>query len=276
MSLSIRQNNFTIVPQNLTEAIKFADLIANSSFCPIPFKGKSGDVLIAMQMGSEVGLSPMQAIQNISVINGRPTIWGDGAMALVVAHPHYVCHREWMEGSIEKGTLTAYCSITRVNSEEYVKSFSIEDAKAAGLWSKQGVWKSYPGRMLQMRARGFAIRDKFPDALKGIQVREEVQDYQHKNNSKIINMTSSNIEHNEDVIEDAIDVQSRDIQQDIIDISWAKDIEELQKIYVESYRHFISIKDQDSVKKIISAKDKRKSELEEYESIDTETGEVTE
>ena len=31
--------------------------------------------------------------------------------------------------------------------------------------------------MLQMRARGFASRDSFPDALRGIKSREEVEDY---------------------------------------------------------------------------------------------------
>ena len=49
--------------------------------------------------------------------------------------------------------------------------------KATRLWGKN-VWKSYPDRMLQMRARGFALRDSFPDVLKGLITREEAQDYQ--------------------------------------------------------------------------------------------------
>ena len=50
----------------------------------------------------------------------------------------------------------------------------------AGLWGKQGPWKQYPKRMLQMRARGFAIRDAFPDALRGMYMAEEVQDITEK------------------------------------------------------------------------------------------------
>ena len=57
-----------------------------------------------------------------------------------------------------------------------VGKFSVADAKLAGRWGKAGPWKQYPRRMLQMRARGFALRDAFADALKGIQSAEEVQD----------------------------------------------------------------------------------------------------
>jgi len=55
--------------------------------------------------------------------------------------------------------------------------FSVEDAKRAGLWGKGGPWTAYPKRMLQMRARGFALRDAFPDVLKGMISVEEAQDY---------------------------------------------------------------------------------------------------
>jgi hypothetical protein len=52
----------------------------------------------------------------------------------------------------------------------------MDDAKAAGLLGKQGPWSQYPKRMRQMRARGFALRDVFPDVLKGMPVAEEVMD----------------------------------------------------------------------------------------------------
>jgi len=56
----------------------------------------------------------------------------------------------------------------------------VEDAKRAGLWAKQGPWTAYPKRMMQMRARGFALRDAFPDVLKGMITAEEAQDYQEE------------------------------------------------------------------------------------------------
>ena len=57
------------------------------------------------------------------------------------------------------------------------RKFSVADAKKAHLWGRRGPWENYPERMLQMRARGFALRDSFPDALKGVITVEEAQDF---------------------------------------------------------------------------------------------------
>ncbi len=93
-------------------------------------------------------------------------------IALVQNHP--LC--EYIKEYSKDGT--AYCTVKRRgDTDEYTYDFSKEDAKQAGLLNKPGVWTQYPDRMLQMRARGFALRDKFSDVLKGIALREEVEDY---------------------------------------------------------------------------------------------------
>ncbi|MNR13270.1 hypothetical protein D3C85_1296650 [compost metagenome] len=71
---------------------------------------------------------------------------------------------------------TATCRVKRRGEEEQVRTFSMTDAKLAGLLGKQGPWTQYPKRMRQMRARSFALRDVFPDVLKGMPVAEEVMD----------------------------------------------------------------------------------------------------
>ena len=163
--------SFSLQPSSYKEATEFAALISKSSFCPKQFVGKPADVLIAIQMGAEVGLAPIQALQNIAVINGRPSIWGDAALALSMAHPEFESKEEYMENG------AAICKIKRKGMPEHIAIFTIEDAKKARLWGKSGPWTDYPDRMLQMRARGFALRDTFPDALKGLIFREEAQDY---------------------------------------------------------------------------------------------------
>ena len=52
----------------------------------------------------------------------------------------------------------------------------MEDAQKAGLQGKSGPWSQYPKRMRQMRARAFALRDVFPDVLRGMPIAEEVMD----------------------------------------------------------------------------------------------------
>lgn len=175
--LTTNNSSSFLNPQSFEQAERYAEIISKSSLCPTAFKGKPGDVMVAIMMGAEVGLSPMQAIQNIAVINGRPSLWGDAALAVVRVHPSCQSVREWIEGTIEDGKVTAYCAVIRKGQQEEVRHFTMEMAKKAGLWSKAGVWNQYPLRMLQMRARGFAIRDTFPDALRGLHLAEESQDF---------------------------------------------------------------------------------------------------
>src|ERR1051325_3957629 len=73
-------------PETVKEGMDLAQWIAKSDLAPKDFKDKPQNVLIAMQMGLEVGLSPMQAIQNIAGINGRPSVWGDSVLALYQNH----------------------------------------------------------------------------------------------------------------------------------------------------------------------------------------------
>lgn len=167
-------NQGFMIVNTLQDALKVSAIIADSSFCPKQFAGKAGDVLVAIQMGLEVGLKPLQALQNIAVINGRPTLWGDAMLAVCRQASNF----EYVDESFDKKTMTAICKAKRHNEPEVMRSFSQEDAKKANLWGKQGVWQQYPDRMLSMRARGFALRDAFADTLRGIMPAEEVSDYE--------------------------------------------------------------------------------------------------
>ena len=163
-------------PATMGEAIEFSKMLADSSMVPKAYQGKPQDIMVCVQWGYELGLAPMQALQNIAVINGKPSVYGDAMAALVQASP--VCEgiEETMEG---EGTPnpTAVCVARRKGRNPVIAKFSVEDAKRAGLWNKQGPWTAYPKRMLQMRARGFALRDAFPDVLKGLISAEEASDY---------------------------------------------------------------------------------------------------
>lgn len=171
MSDLIPAQSFDLSPKSLDEALKFADYLSDSSIVPKDFQGKPGNILVAIQWGMELGLKPMQAMQNIAVINGRPSLWGDAVLALVRASP--LC--EYVYESFESGTAT--CRVKRRGEDEQFRTFTEADAKQAGLLGKQGPWAQYPQRMKQMRARAFALRDVFPDVIKGMPIAEEVSDY---------------------------------------------------------------------------------------------------
>lgn len=174
--MQLTTTNRGFAPATLTEAIQFSDMLANSSMVPKAYQGKPQDILVCVQWGYEMGLAPMQALQNIAVINGKPSVYGDAAMALVQASS--VCEdvEEYFEGEGTPNPV-AVCVAKRRGRKPVTAKFSVEDAKRAGLWNKQGPWTAYPKRMMQMRARGFALRDAFPDVLKGLITAEEAQDY---------------------------------------------------------------------------------------------------
>lgn len=161
---------FDLSPRTFEQALTFADYLADSDMVPKDFKGRPGNCLIAIQWGAELGLKPLQAMQNLAIINGRPSLWGDAVIALVRASP--LC--EWVIENDDGNAAT--CRVKRRGEPEQSRTFSMDDAHTAGLKGKSGPWTQYPKRMRQMRARAFALRDVFPDVLRGLPVAEELLD----------------------------------------------------------------------------------------------------
>lgn len=169
-AVAVKQS-WQMTPTTLDEAMQYAKLIADSEMVPKDFRGKTGNVLVAIQMGDEVGLKPLQALQSIAVINGRPSIWGDAVPGLCQTSPHYEWHREFYDEDKQ----AAVCIVKRKGAPEHRYEFSMKDVVAGGYDKKQGPWQTERRRMMQMRARR-AFRDQFPDALKGLSIAEDVMD----------------------------------------------------------------------------------------------------
>ncbi len=170
----------SLLPKSYKDVMELATIMCKSNIVPKDMIGRPESCAVAIMYGLELGLSPTQGIQNVMIVNGRPSLWGDAVKALVVGSgkceifdedPPHVALEE------QRGR----CRLVRkkeFGGGEVTIEFSIEDAKRAKLWTKPGPWQDYPGRMLMFRARGWACRDLFPDVLKGMQMREELADYE--------------------------------------------------------------------------------------------------
>lgn len=163
---------------------RFSSIVSASGLAPKGIMTKEA-IFVAVQMGLEVGLTPMAALQNIAVINGRPAIWGDAQLAIVRGTGQLEVLEEWFESAGKRlprnpvnytDDTVAVCRVKRRGHEASEVGFSVADAKTAKLWGKEGPWSQYPFRMLKFRARSFALRDQFGDALKGIMSAEEAGD----------------------------------------------------------------------------------------------------
>jgi hypothetical protein len=166
-------------PRNFEELLKVAELMAKSRAVPKAYADNPGAVIMAAQMGAEIGFPMAVALQWIVPVNGKLTVWGDGALALVRRSPEFVSIEETMEDSDDE--LTAVCTTVRKHrdgrTETTVRKFSLKAAKRANLTSKDGPWQAYPARMMQMRARAWTLRDGWADVLCGLAIKEEVEDY---------------------------------------------------------------------------------------------------
>jgi hypothetical protein len=162
-----------LVPTTFEGVFRMAQVIAISGMAP---KGMDTPeaCTVAIMNGLEIGLTPMQAVQSIAVVNGRPTVWGDAAKALCLGSPMCEDIIETITGTGDD--MVARCEAKRKGKSPSIGEFSVAKAKKAALWDKAGPWKQYPERMLQLRARAFALRDAFPDILRGVAIREEMED----------------------------------------------------------------------------------------------------
>lgn len=185
-----------IIPRTIEEVGRIAKAVITAGLQPDSYKGNNPEemiskVIIGIMKGSEVGLPPISALSTIAVINNRPVIWGDGAVALIQAKgllerivTKWSGGTEIVEGKepVPNDFPADYkCTVEiyrRGFKEPFVGEFSVRDAIRAGLWgnTKRDPWMKYPKRMLFIRARAFAIRDGFADVLAGLSLREEIED----------------------------------------------------------------------------------------------------
>jgi len=145
-----------------------------TNMIPKQYQGKPEDAAVAIQWGMEIGLQPLQSLQNVAVINGSPALWGDALIAIIKGSGQ--C--EYIRSEFDEESMTAIVSTKRKGEPEESRSFSMADAKAAGLASRQ-TYQQHPKRMLNARARSHVLRDVYADLLRGFQVRE-ISEEDHK------------------------------------------------------------------------------------------------
>jgi hypothetical protein len=135
----------------------------------------------------------MQSLNNICCINGKTTVYGKGVLSLLYACPEFRREKfkKWTTGTEPtrakyattgafldafSDDFAAHCQMARGDDEPRVYTFTIAEARTAGLWKKQGPWTNYPLRMLGWKPLSWLAYDLFPDVLGGLYVREDVMD----------------------------------------------------------------------------------------------------
>lgn len=136
--------------------------IAQSDLLPDAYRGKPANVLLAVETGRALGISPVEAINKINIIKGKPTISPELMAALVRRAGHKV--------RVSATDTRAEVTIIRADDPDFVPDpvvWTIEKAKRAGI-ANRDQWSRYPSAMLRSRALSEACRMWASDALAGV------------------------------------------------------------------------------------------------------------
>ena len=146
--------------------------------------GSESENALKILAGRELGIMPMQSLINIAVVRGRPFLFGDAIPGLIVQSPYCgVLDGEYV-GEIGTDSYGYRVKMIRVKGSDPEKvvrtgelTFTVGDAKKAGLWQSTEPWKKYPNVMLRRKAVSQLGRDIFPDVLCGFGMVEESHEY---------------------------------------------------------------------------------------------------
>lgn len=163
-------------PSTLAEAVTMAEMLSKASIIPTPLKGKPSDVLVILLHGRELGISPMTALSEIYVVEGKPAASAALKVGLCKAKPT-VCEYFRMVESTEK---RATFETKRAGDPEPTRlTWTIEQAARANLLGKTN-WKGYPEAMLRSRCESALASLVYPDLVKGLSTQDELEEVKEK------------------------------------------------------------------------------------------------
>src|SRR5262245_58144478 len=98
---------------SLSEKMQYAKALAQSNLLPASYRQQPANVLLAIEMGESLGLVPIQAINSIHVIEGKPSASADLIAALI----RRAGHKLRVEVDAEK--LVATSTLIRKDDPEF-------------------------------------------------------------------------------------------------------------------------------------------------------------
>lgn len=155
--------------------LEIAETLAASTIIPSALQGQPGNVFVIILTGQELGLSPMQAIRSINVIDGKPVL--DAALIVGLIKASKACLEfRLVESTNERAT---YTTLREGDAKHTTVTYTIADAKAAGLASKQN-WQKHPAAMLRARCSSALGRAVYPDVVLNIYDQDEGEEMRRR------------------------------------------------------------------------------------------------
>lgn len=179
LSTQVNTQNLLQNTKALAIVSRIADRYANSSMVPDTYRGKPDNCFVAVELASRMDVSPVLVMQNLYIVQGKPSWAGQACKALIDGCGKFRDSDFVQTGNRGDDTWGCYLQAVRVSTGKLVKGteVTIKMAKDEGWYSKNGSkWKTMPEQMLKYRAAAFFARTECPEALMGFQTAEEVED----------------------------------------------------------------------------------------------------
>lgn len=172
------QNVFTH-KESFDMALRGAMALAKSTIVPTTYQNKPENCFIAVNMANRMGVDPLVIMQNLYVVQGKPSWSGQACKMLIENCNKFTDLRHVYTGENGKDSWGCYMQAVRKSDGELVKGaeVTIEIAKKEGWYSKSGSkWQTMPELMLAYRASAWFARVHAPEALMGMSTAEESED----------------------------------------------------------------------------------------------------
>ena len=166
-------------PKLLNQIFKLSNIYSSSSMVPDSYRGKPDNCFVALELASRMDVSPILVMQNLYIVQGKPSWAGQACKALVDGSGKFRESEYVMTGSFEDGSRGCYMQAINAKTGKLVKGteITLKMARDEGWMNKNGSkWKTMPEQMLKYRAAAFFARTECPEVLMGFQTAEETED----------------------------------------------------------------------------------------------------
>lgn len=165
--------------QQFENAQRIAKALASSALVPKEYQGQTGlaNTLVAMEIAGRMNLSPLQVMQNLHIIHGRPSWSSQFIIAMINGCGRFTPLDYNVSGEGDSLSCFAYATEIATGKELRGPVVTMAMAKREGWATKSGSkWQTMPDLMVRYRAAAFWGRLYVPEFLVGMKTQEEVVD----------------------------------------------------------------------------------------------------
>lgn len=163
---------------NFIMAMQMAKALADSTIVPQTYQKNPSNCLIAIEQAQRLDVSPMMVMQNLYVIQGRPS-WSSKFLIAAINNSGKYDMELQFEETKDKDGKPFSCLAWTVKNGRRIEGMVVdmEMAKNEGWLGKNGSkWKTMPQLMLRYRAASFFSSLNCPELTLGLYTKEEIVD----------------------------------------------------------------------------------------------------